>query len=453
MADDEGIDDPLLVRRYLHRPSNVDGAALSQETWPAQAWTTRTPPPDTSQPPNWPVQAWPSPTGPADAGQPGPGRNGPAQTGPANGWAAPIWAGQARPGPAHDWLAHDWQAETIAAQGWPGQDGPTDDLSGHDPLVHDWQPQTADTQDWGTRNWPGHDSPTETIVSVSESGSSGGDPPARSVPAHRANRPLPGKAIPSRRRRFLVIAGAAFAVLVALGGVGLAEFLTGDTHHATILGLPVGPTTPDARPGPPAGSASATSTGSAAPGSHSSAGATAQPLSTGDTAPAGVPPSPLAGPSSPGGSTDPLPPGTPALVFPSLPPDETAPASPAAAHPAGAIGGAGGLCLDLSGGATSAGTRVQVSTCNGGSTQRWTMAADGTAQVAGKCAQAASDGSVQVAACGGSIAAQWRAGSSRSLVNAATSKCLTDPAGGTRPGSAVTVATCTGATNQQWSLP
>jgi hypothetical protein len=425
MTDDEGIDDPLLVRRYLHRPTNVDDAALSQETWPAQAWTTRTPPPDTSQPPNWPVQP------------------GPAQNGPAVGWAAPIWSGQARPAPAHDWLAHDWQAETVAGQDWPAQDGPTDDQSSHNPL--------ADTHDWGTRNWPGHDWPTETIVSVSESGSLG-DLPARSVPAHRAHRPLPGEAVPSRRRRFLVLAGAAFAVLVAVGGVGLAGFLTGDTHHATIIGLPVGPTTPDTLPGPPARTASATPTGSVVPGTHATAGATTQPSTTGGTAPAGLPASPLAGSSSPGDTTNPLPPGNPALVFPSTPSDPDPPASPAAAQPGGAIGGAGGLCLDLAGAAAD-GTRVQVSTCNGGSTQRWTMAANGTVQVAGKCAQAASDGSVQLAACGSSTAAQWRAGSGRSLVNAATSKCLTDPAGGAKPGSAVTVATCTGATNQQWSLP
>jgi hypothetical protein len=442
MADDEGTDDPLLVRRYLHRPVNVDGAPLSEETWPAQSWTTRTPPPDTSQPPNWPTQGSPG-AGPASAwpvgpARPGPLQNQPVQRGSADTWAAPIWAGQARPTPAHDWLAHDWQAETVAAQDWPPHDSPDDDET----AVRDWQPETADTQDWGTRNWPGRDWPTE-ITEVSPAAAEYAGMPVRSVPAHRAHGA--GEAIPSRRRRGLVIAGAAFAVLVALGGVGAAEYLTGDHHPTTTIGLPVGPepTRTDVRPAPTAGSASASPTGSASTRAHSPAtGATTR-------SPAGLPANPMANSASPDGSIGPVPPAA-------TPADQTPADSPAVAMPpvpGSAISGPGGLCLDLAGGATADGTRVDVATCTSGSTQHWVVAADGSVQVAGKCAQAASDGSVQLAACGGGTAAQWRAGTTRSLVNVSTSKCLTDPAGGAKPGQAVDVATCTGATNQQWSLP
>jgi Ricin-type beta-trefoil lectin domain len=461
MADDEGTDDPLLVRRYLHRPVNVDGSPLSEETWPAQSWTTRTPPPDTSQPPNWPTQgsAGPGPASawPASPSRPGPLQNGPLQNGPLqngplqngplrNGptqrpssdtWAAPIWAGQAKPAPAHDWLAHDWQAETVAAQGWPPHDSPHDSPDGGDTAVRDWQPETADTQDWGTRNWPGRDWPTEITPVVPEYAGM----PVRSVPAHRAHGS--GEAVPSRRRRFLVIAGAAFAVLVALGGVGAAEYLTGDHHRSTTIGLPVGPepTRTDIRPAPATGSASATASGSPSASAHSpTSGATTRPAATD---PAGLPANPMAAPVSPS-SDDPAGSAeTPAAETPAA-------ASPAAALPpvpGSAITGPGGLCLDV------AGTRVDVATCTGGATQHWIIAADGTVQVGGKCAQAASDGSVQLAACGSGTAAQWRAGATRSLVNAATSKCLTDPAGGAKPGQTVDVTACTGATNQQWSLP
>jgi hypothetical protein len=373
--------------------------------------------------------------------------------GPAGRWSAPIWSGQVRPTPAHHWLAHDWQADThdLPAIGWTDDAVDAQGRGAHNPSVRDRQSDTAAGQDWRVRNWPGHDWPTE-ISSLESAGR-----PARAVPAHRAHGlgPVPDGAPPSRRRRVLVIAGAAFAVLVALGGVGFAEFLAGDTNRGTTIGLPVGPdpSPTGALTAPDTGSTPAAPTGSPGTG-PSTNGATTAPTSA--TAPAGVPASPLGASASAGSPTGTIPPGNPALVGPPpAPANPTPAASPAAAQPtaqAGAISGPGGLCLDLSGGSTADGARVQVSTCGGSSTQRWTIATDGTVQVAGKCAQAASDGSVQLATCGGS-ATQWRAGSARSLVNTATGRCLTDPAGGARSGSAVTVTTCTGATNQAWSLP
>jgi hypothetical protein len=118
----------------------------------------------------------------------------------------------------------------------------------------------------------------------------------------------------------------------------------------------------------------------------------------------------------------------------------------------GTVRGENGLCLDLSGGVPADNAAVQVSTCNGSLGQLWTLATNGTLQVFGMCALIVGDDTVHVVACDSRTTAQWRVSGS-TLVNAADSKCLTDPAKGTTAGTAVTVTRCTNAANQQWSLP
>ena len=119
----------------------------------------------------------------------------------------------------------------------------------------------------------------------------------------------------------------------------------------------------------------------------------------------------------------------------------------------GVIRAGGNLCLDLNGGVPADGNHVQVFDCNNTVAQRWTLAADGTLRVVGRCAQVTADATVHIIGCDTRSAAQWRAGPDRTLVNLATSTCLTDPANGTRPATGVLVAACTGAPNQQWTLP
>jgi len=118
----------------------------------------------------------------------------------------------------------------------------------------------------------------------------------------------------------------------------------------------------------------------------------------------------------------------------------------------GAIRGETGLCLDLAGGIPADGAEVQVSTCKDSGTQRWTVATDGTLQVAGLCALAAGDGTVHIAICDGGKTAQWHI-SGATVVNDGDDQCLTDPAGGAAPGGTVTVTDCGDAKNQRWSLP
>jgi hypothetical protein len=150
----------------------------------------------------------------------------------------------------------------------------------------------------------------------------------------------------------------------------------------------------------------------------------------------------------------------PTTAGPRAAPATTTTASPAvdqlvppAADRVGRIHGNGDLCLDLNGALAVDGAQIQVYTCNDTAAQRWTLAADGTLRIVGKCATAADDGTVRLAGCDGRRAEQWRAGPDDSLVNLATAGCLTDPSAGTQSGAAVRVEECTAAERQRWKLP
>jgi hypothetical protein len=119
----------------------------------------------------------------------------------------------------------------------------------------------------------------------------------------------------------------------------------------------------------------------------------------------------------------------------------------------GRINGPGGLCLDLNGGVPADNNHIQVFTCNDTPAQVWTLAADGTLRVVGRCAVAADDGAVRITGCDGRRTAQWRAGQDRTLVNLAAGDCLTDPGTGTRVGAGVRTEDCSGAERQRWRLP
>jgi hypothetical protein len=126
--------------------------------------------------------------------------------------------------------------------------------------------------------------------------------------------------------------------------------------------------------------------------------------------------------------------------------------APPAADRVGPITGPGGHCLDARGGIALLGSALTVYDCNGTSSQRWTVATDGTLRVIGGCAAAAGDGSVQVASCDTAAAGQWRARSGSTLINVGTGQCLTDPSNGEKTGVPLRLAAC-GGSGQRWSLP
>jgi hypothetical protein len=109
-----------------------------------------------------------------------------------------------------------------------------------------------------------------------------------------------------------------------------------------------------------------------------------------------------------------------------------------------------GLCLDLDGGVPVDDNHIQVFGCNRTPAQQWTLAPDGTLQVAGKCAQVTADSTVHIIGCDDRDEAQWRAGPDDTVVNVAADACLT---GADEPLTRVRVSACVADDAQQWTLP
>ncbi len=123
----------------------------------------------------------------------------------------------------------------------------------------------------------------------------------------------------------------------------------------------------------------------------------------------------------------------------------------------GPITGYQGLCLDDRSASTANFNPIQVFTCNGTGAQQWTVASGNTLQVLGKCldvdaAGTANGTTVDLYTCNGTGAQTWIPQSNGSLVNPNSGKCLDDTGFG-GSGTQVQIWSCTGGTNQKWTLP
>ncbi|MDD9375924.1 lectin [Streptomyces sp. ZAF1911] len=124
----------------------------------------------------------------------------------------------------------------------------------------------------------------------------------------------------------------------------------------------------------------------------------------------------------------------------------------------GQVSGLAGKCLDVAGAATTNGTQVQLSTCNGGYAQQWTRTPAGELRALGKCLDvsggATADGTkVDLWDCNASAAQQWTPTPAGELRNPQSGKCLDVSGAGTADGTKVLLWTCWGGANQRWSLP
>ena len=95
--------------------------------------------------------------------------------------------------------------------------------------------------------------------------------------------------------------------------------------------------------------------------------------------------------------------------------------------------------------------------CNGTAQQDFTLKANGTIQVNGKCLdiyrdEKISKAPVELWACTGGANQQWQARNG-ALVNPVSGKCLDDPRFNTTDGTQLQIYTCNGGRNQQWNLP
>jgi hypothetical protein len=121
----------------------------------------------------------------------------------------------------------------------------------------------------------------------------------------------------------------------------------------------------------------------------------------------------------------------------------------------------GGKCL-----AERSATDIAIETCSRAASERWTIAADGTVRVGGKCLAAKSSrttapGALELMSCS-KDGQRWQLGSKAVLKNLGSGRCLADT--GTKNGTRAVAADCqatpnstgsasTPSASQQWTLP
>ncbi|WP_211192373.1 ricin-type beta-trefoil lectin domain protein [Actinoplanes sp. TBRC 11911] len=142
-------------------------------------------------------------------------------------------------------------------------------------------------------------------------------------------------------------------------------------------------------------------------------------------------------------------------------PDGTTPGTKAQpAGPAGPITGVGGMCVGVTGDIATDGAALALQNCNAAKpTQKFVPAADKSLWVAGKCATlwngfVANGARVTLDTCDGSTSQQWTVNSFGGLVNGKSATCLLTPGNSTTDGTELQVYPCnSGATGQHWTLP
>jgi len=131
----------------------------------------------------------------------------------------------------------------------------------------------------------------------------------------------------------------------------------------------------------------------------------------------------------------------------------------AAANPAGgAVIGNGDLCLDVSGGSSQNGQRIQLSDCNGTAAQQWSHRPDRSLHALDRCLDVRGAGTangtpVQLCDCNGTSAQVWVSESDGTLRNPGSGRCLEAQNGGASDGTPVQLWDCDDVAAMNWKLP
>ena len=121
----------------------------------------------------------------------------------------------------------------------------------------------------------------------------------------------------------------------------------------------------------------------------------------------------------------------------------------------GPVVAASGKCVDVNGGSSADGAKVQLWSCNGGVNQRWTVSGSAL-RALDKCLDAAGTANGATArlwTCNGGGGQNWAAGANGSLVNPQSGKCLDANGGSSADGTQLIIWSCHGGANQRWTLP
>lgn len=117
-----------------------------------------------------------------------------------------------------------------------------------------------------------------------------------------------------------------------------------------------------------------------------------------------------------------------------------------------------GKCLNDVGNSTNNGNPLDIWTCNGSTSQHWTLVQDGTLRIHGKCLDVLHGGTgngtkVDLYSCNSTGSQHWRLGTGGALINPQSGKCLTDPGGSKTNGTRLAIYSCGGKNYQLWFLP
>jgi hypothetical protein len=114
-------------------------------------------------------------------------------------------------------------------------------------------------------------------------------------------------------------------------------------------------------------------------------------------------------------------------------------------------------CVDLAGGNSANGTKVDIWSCNGKSNQRWAVQPNETVQIRGKCldiaGKAANGTKVDLWQCTGKANQFWMPLANGELVNPWSGRCLDDPGSNITNGIQLDIWACHGGRNQAWNIP
>ena len=137
-------------------------------------------------------------------------------------------------------------------------------------------------------------------------------------------------------------------------------------------------------------------------------------------------------------------------------------AVPARADTSGEVHAVGaGKCLDVPNLSTTAGTQLDIWSCNGGSNQIWTDTSSGQLTVYSGSSQMCMDAygnqttpgtKVEIWTCDGGSNQQWNINANGTITGVQSGLCLDVTGASTANGALVELWTCDGGSNQQWTL-
>jgi alpha-galactosidase len=133
-----------------------------------------------------------------------------------------------------------------------------------------------------------------------------------------------------------------------------------------------------------------------------------------------------------------------------------------ASSPSGEIHAVGAAkCLDVPNSSTTAGTQLDIWSCNGGANQIWTRTSSGQLTVySGSSAlcmdaynnQTTAGTKVELWPCNGAANQQWQVNSNGTITGTQSGLCLDVTGASTANGALAELWTCNGGSNQQWTL-